>query len=235
MVAARWGNSSSPTPGKHPVSSDQHLSVSPQPRDKSAGPGSWPPWCTRGSPLLNPNHVPHRPQTRFPSRFQASSKPRTYRVWAQPRGCAEGALSRRRSVWGCGRRPRGCFPHGLTALAGRAGLEGGRGGSAPPGGSHVGGGAARGGAGWGLQRGPAHPGLASLQRRRDGKEWDIPGLVWRPTGNGPFASDVNVRPYRGSLTRSLSVPCDGHLVDSRVDQVPCHLWSRFASHTGALF
>lgn len=93
----------------------------------------------------------------------------------------------------------------------------------------------RGGAGWGLQGGPAHPGLASLQRRRDGKEWDIPGLVWRPTGNGPFASDLNVRPYRGSLTRSLSVPRDGHLVDSRVDQVPCHLWSRFASHTGALF
>lgn len=38
----------------------------------------------------------------------------------------------------------------------------------------MGGGAARGGAGWGLQGGPAHPGLAFVQGRRDGKEWDIP-------------------------------------------------------------
>lgn len=142
--------------GKHPMSSEHHLSVSPQSRAKSAGAGSRPPWCTRGSPLLNPNHFPHCPQTRFPSGFQASPKPRTYRVGAQTRDSAESAMSRRRSVWGYGRRPRGCFPHNLTALAGRAGLEGGRGGAAPPGGGHVGGGAARGGAGWGLQGSPAH-------------------------------------------------------------------------------
>lgn len=135
-------------------------------------------------------------------------------------------MSRRRSVWGCRRRPRGCFPHSLTALAGRAGLEGGRGGAAPPGGGHVGGGAARGGAGWGLQGGPAHPGLASLQGWRDGKEWDIPGLV-------PFGSDFTVSPHPGSLARPLSVPYAGHQVDSRVSQVLRYLWSHSASHTGA--
>lgn len=137
-------------------------------------------------------------------------------------------MSRRRSVWGSGRRPRGCFPHSLTALAGRAGLEGGRGGAAPPGGGHVGGGAARGGAGWGLQGGPAHPGLAFLQGRRDGKEWDIPGLV-------PFGSDFTVSPHPVFLARSLSVPYAGHQVDSRVGQVPRYLWSHSASHTGARF
>lgn len=179
------------------------------------GPGSWPPWCTRGSPLFNPNHFPHWPQTRFPSGLQASPKPRTYRVGAQPRDGAEGAVSRRRSVWSCGRRPRGCFPHNLTALAGRAGLEGGRGGAAPPGGGHVGGGAAQGGAGWGLQGSPAHPGLASLQGRRDEKEWDIPGL----TGDR-LASDLTVNLHPDSLARSLCVPYAGHLVDSRVGQVP---------------
>lgn len=76
--------------------------------------------------------------------------------------------------------------------------------------------------GWGLQGGPAQQGLAFLQGRRDGKEWDIPGLGWGPAESGSFASDLNVSSHPGSLARSWSAPYAGHL------------WSHSASYTGAL-
>lgn len=158
-------------------------------------------------PLLNHNRFPHRPQTQFPYGFQTSPKQASdLPGGGAVRGDAEGPVSWRRSVWCCGRRPRGCFPHGLTALAGQAGRAGGRGGAAPPGGGHVGGGAARGGAGWGLQGGPAQPGLAFLQGRRDRKEWDIPARGWGPAASDPFASDLTVSSLPDSLARSWSAP-----------------------------
>lgn len=149
---------------------------------------------------------------------------------AQTRDGAESAVSRRRSVWGCGRRPRRLLSAQSNRARGPGGAGGRKGRCGPTRRRPRGGRCCPGRGGVGSSRKPCPPGLASLQGRRDEKEWDIPGLSRDLLGMALLPLSYQFPP----LARSLSVPYAGHLVDSRVGQVPRHLWSSSASHTGAL-